>query len=123
MDVTSLLIAWLSSALALWLTAVILPGFEIKNGFKGAAVVALVLGLLQAVLSWLVFGIIVVGTLGLALVFERLTQLFVMTILLVLTDKISDTLKIRSFLMTLVGAVLVTIGTDLFSRVITGVIS
>lgn len=121
--VSTLLITWLSSALALWLTALVLPGFDVKNGFKGAAWVAVILGLLQAVFGWLIYGVLIVGTLGLGLLFKSITQLVVTTLLLVITDKVSDTLKIQSFWTAALGALLTTVGTVLLSSIIRGLVS
>lgn len=103
------LIALLTSTAALWGTANLLPGFTIKNGLGGAALVALVLGLLDYVLRHFLFVLIGIGTLGLGFLFRPLSQWLVTTLLLVLTDKLSDTLKIRSFGVAALGALGVTV--------------
>lgn len=48
----SLLVVWLVSALGLLLAAYLLPGIEVED-FKTALIAALVIGLLNATLGWL----------------------------------------------------------------------
>ena len=116
----ALLIAWATSTLALWVTASVLPGFTITKGAKGAALVALILGLLSFLLQKLLFVVIGIGTLGLGFVFERITQWLVATILLVITDKVSKTLTINSFGIAAVAALVIIVLQTLANAVIRG---
>ena len=60
-----LLISWLILSVAVWVTAAVLPGFKVKD-FKSAIIVALIFGLLNFFLGWLLFAVFTVATLGLA---------------------------------------------------------
>lgn len=107
-----LLLSWLVLTVAVWLTALVLPGFEVR-GFKGAIVVAAVFGLLNALLGSLLFGLIGVATLGIGFILWFVTEWVVMTLLVKLTDAISENLVVKSWqtaglaalLMTGIGAV------------------
>ncbi len=98
-----ILLSWLVLSVAVYLTAVVLPGFEVR-GFGGAAVVAAVFGLLNWLLGWVLFVVIGLGTLGLGFLLAFLTRWIVMALLLKLTDALLDSLKIRSLGMAFVGA-------------------
>jgi putative membrane protein len=91
-----ILVSWVLLSVAVWLTALILPGFRVR-GFGGALVVAAIFGLLNLVLGWFFFFIIGVGTLGLGFLLSFITRWIVDAILLKITDWITDRLEIRSF--------------------------
>ena len=106
-----LLVTWLIMAFAVWLTAVILPGFKV-SGFKGALVVAAVFGVLNWMLGWLIFVVIGIGTLGLGFLLAFITRWIVDAILLKMTDALTGSLKIKSFGWAIIGAmVMAAIGT------------
>lgn len=90
-----LLIDWLILTLAVWITAAILPGVHVKS-FGSAFIVAAIFGLLSWALGWLLWTVLAIGTLGLALVLAFLTRWVVYAILLMITDKLSDSLEIDS---------------------------
>lgn len=113
----TLLAKWLISSAAIWLTAELLPGFSVK-GFKGALIVALILGLLDALLGWLLFVVIGIGTLGVGFLLGFATRWLVMALLLVVTDKLSESLKIRSFGMAFVGAIVIATLTSVGQRLL-----
>lgn len=98
-----LLLAWLVWAVAIWLTARFLPGFEVR-GFGGAVVVALLFGLLNAVVGHFLYLVIGVTTLGLGFVFGFITRWFVTAVVLKITDAVSDSLTIESFTTALVAS-------------------
>src|SRR3954470_21206239 len=81
-----LLISWLILSIAVWATAAILPGFRVKD-FKSAVIVALLFGLLNFLLGWLLFTVFTIATLGLAWLFGFLTRWLINALLLMLTDK------------------------------------
>ena len=99
----SILLSWLILSVAVYVTALVLPGFKISS-FGGALWVALLLGALQWLVGWLLFVVIGIGTLGLGFVFAFITRWLVMAILLKLVDVMSKSLKIRSFGIAFVGA-------------------
>jgi putative membrane protein len=104
----SLLLSWLVLSLAFYVTAVVLPGFHIKS-FGGAFVVAAIFGLLNFLLGWLLFTVFAIATLGIGLLLAFITRWIVNAILLVLTDKISDSLDIDGFRWALGGALMISI--------------
>jgi uncharacterized membrane protein YvlD (DUF360 family) len=114
----SLLIAWFSSASAIWITAQFLPGFALRNGFKGALWVGAILALLHVLLGTLLFGLIGIGTLGLGFALRRLTEWLVTAILLVITDKLSSSLAIRGFGLAFGAAIVITVLDNVIARVL-----
>jgi putative membrane protein len=100
-----LLLSWLVLSFAFWLTAVILPGFEVR-GVGGAIVVAAIFGALNWLLGFLLFVVIGLGTLGLGFLLAFITRWIVMAILLKLTDAVTDRLTIRSFGVAFLAALL-----------------
>jgi putative membrane protein len=99
----SILVTWLISAAAVWITAAILPGFKVK-GFGSAMGVAAIFGILNALLGWILFHLFSIGTLGLGYLFAFLTVWVVNAILLKITDAMTDSLKIEGWFMTFIGA-------------------
>jgi putative membrane protein len=104
----SLLLSWVILSVAVWITAVILPGFHVKS-FGGAFVVAAVFGILNYLLGWIFFVFFAIGTLGLALLLAFLTRWIINAILLKLTAALTDALKIDSFGWALGGALLMSV--------------
>lgn len=92
----SMLITWLVLALSVWITALILPGFQVK-GFTGAIVVAAIFGILNWAIGWLLFVMIGLGTLGIGFLLAFLTRWIVTALLLKLTSAFTERIFIRSF--------------------------
>ncbi len=108
---THLLLSWLVLSVAVWLTAMILPGFEVK-GFGGAVRIAAVFGILNWAIGSLIFGVLVVATLSLAYFLAFITRVVVNAILLKITDALSDSISIRGFGHALLAAIIMSgIGT------------
>lgn len=106
------LLSWLVQSLAVWLTAAVVPGFELRGGVVAAVRVAAILGVLQFFLGWLIFVMIGIGTLGIGFLLAFITRWIVAAILLKLTDSLSSSLRIASFGRALIGALLMSaIGT------------
>lgn len=107
----SLILSWLILSFAVWLTDALLPGFHVKSG-KSALLVAAIFGVLNFLLGWLLFALFTVATLGLAWLLAFITRWIINAILLVLTDKLTDHLKIDGFGWALGGALVMSaIGT------------
>jgi hypothetical protein len=68
-----LLLSWLVLSLAVWITAMILPGFHVKN-FGSAILVAAIFGILNFLLGWLFFAVFTVLTLGIAWLLAFITR-------------------------------------------------
>ena len=106
-----LLLSWLILSFAVWLTAEVLPGFHVKS-FGSAVLVAAIFGVLNFLLGWLLFALFTVATLGIAWLLAFITRWIINAILLALTDRLTDHLKIDSFGWALGGALMMSaIGT------------
>jgi putative membrane protein len=101
----SLILSWLILSLAVWVTAMVLPGFHVKS-FWSAILVAAIFGILNFFLGWLLFAVLTVVTLGLAWLFAFLTRWLINALLLKLTDAMTDHLRIDSFGWALAGALM-----------------
>ncbi len=104
-----LLLVWLVWAVAIWLTAQLLPGFEVPS-FGSAVFVALVFGLVNAVLGHFLYLVIGVTTLGVGFAFGLVTRWVVTAIVLKVTDAFTDSLTIRSFGTALMASGLISFG-------------
>lgn len=100
-----LILSWLILTLAVWLTAMILPGFHVK-GVGSAFIVAAIFGILNFLLGWLLFAVFTVATLGIAWLLAFITRWIINAILLKLTDALTDRLTIDSFGWALGGALM-----------------
>lgn len=116
----SLLLSWVILSLAVWITAELLPGFHVKS-FGGAFLVAAIYGVLSLFLGWLIWTVFAVATLGIALLLAFITRVIVNAILLVITDKVTDALKIDSFGWALGGAVVMSVIGTLGEWVVRGI--
>src|SRR3954466_10940054 len=103
----SLLIAWFISALAVWLTAKLLPGFQVQ-GFGGAVVVAALVAVLDVLLGWLIYLVLGLATLGIGFLLSVITHWVVLAILLELVDMLTKRLAIKNFGTALVASLCIT---------------
>jgi putative membrane protein len=104
----SLLLSWVILSLAVWLTAVVLPGFHVKS-VGSAFLVAAILGILNALIGWFFFVIIGIATLGIGFLLTFITRWIVTAILLKITDAITDRLTIDGFKWALLGALMISV--------------
>ncbi len=104
----SLILSWLILTLAVWVTSAILPGFHVKSP-KSALLVAAIFGVLNFLLGWLLFAIFSIATLGIAWLLAFITRWIINALLLVITDKLTDHLKIDSFGWALGGALVMSL--------------
>ncbi len=117
----SLLITWLITSVAVWVTAAVLPGFQVKN-FKSAILVAAIFGLLNVLIGWLLFAVFTVVTLGLAWILGFITRWIINAILLKLTDSLTDHLTIKGFGNALLGALIISVVSSLTQFALSGLI-
>jgi putative membrane protein len=103
-----LLLTWFLLAVAVWLTAAILPGFKV-TGFWGALKAAAVFGALNWLLGWFFFVVLSIVTLGIGYVLAFITHWIVMAIILKLSDKLSKSIQIDTFGTALLGALIMTV--------------
>jgi putative membrane protein len=104
----NLILSWLILSLAVWVTSTILPGFHVKSP-SSAFLVAAIFGLLNFLLGWLLFAVFTVATLGIAWLLAFITRWIINAILLVITDKLTDHLKIDGFGWALGGALVMSL--------------
>jgi putative membrane protein len=116
----SLLLSWLILTIAVWATASILPGFHVKD-FKGAVIVSAIFGLLNFFLGWLLFFVFAVATLGLAWLLAFITRWLINALLLTLTDRLTDHLKIDGFGWSLAGAFVISLVATVLGWIIPGI--
>jgi putative membrane protein len=79
------------------------------RSFGAAIVVAAIFGTLNFFLGWLFFAVFGVVTLGLAWLFAFITRWVINAILLVITDKLTDGLRIDGFGWALAGAFMMSV--------------
>ncbi len=103
-----LLLVWVVWAVTIWLTARFLPGFEVPD-LRSAFIVAVVFGLINAVVGHFLYLAIGITTLGLGFVFGFVTRWFVTAVVLEITDGITDKLTIRNFGTALVASGVISI--------------
>jgi putative membrane protein len=101
----SILLSWAILSLAVWLTAVVLPGFHLKS-FWSAILVAALFGVLNFLLGWLFFVVFAIATLGIAVLLAFITRWIINAIILKLVDALTDHLTIDSFGWALGGALM-----------------
>lgn len=94
-----IVVSWLVIALGLWVATKVLAGFKISGGAGSFLVVALLFAVLNFLLGWLLSLVIVIGSLGLALlpIIRFIAQLVVGALVLKLADALSDRLHIAAF--------------------------
>jgi putative membrane protein len=103
--IVSLILSWLILSAAVWVTAMVLPGFHVK-GFGSAILVAALFGVLNFLLGWLFMVVFTIATLGLALLFAFITRWIVNAIVLKLVDALTDHLTVDNFGWALLGALM-----------------
>lgn len=112
--VKALLITWLVLAVAIALAAAILPSVEVDGGFFAILGVALVFGLVNALIGPVLRFI----SIPLTLITFGLFALVVNGILLALTAGLSSSLDVGGFFATIVAALLISIFSTLIGLVV-----
>ncbi len=99
----NMLWSWLVLSASVWVAALVIPGFEVKRGW-GTVKVAALFGVLSWGLGWLIFFVLGVATLGIGFLLAFITRWVVSALLLMLADKLSDSIKIKNFTAALLAA-------------------
>ena len=99
----SLLVRWAVVAIAFWITAGILDGMELSGGITGALWVALLFGIVNALIGT----VLRILTLPLTVITLGLFSIIVNAFLLVIVDAITGDLTIDSFFWTAILAALI----------------
>lgn len=107
--VMGILISWVTIAFGLWVADKVLDGLEIKGGVVSYLIVAAVFGTLSFLLGWLIYGILGIVTLGLGFLLSFITRVIVAAILLKVADVISSRLRITSFKVAVIAAVIMSL--------------
>lgn len=104
----TILLSWLVLSFAVWLTAMILPGIHVKS-FGSAIIVAAIFGVLNFLLGWLFFAVFAIATLGIAVLLAFITRWIINSILLKITDALTDRLRVDGFGWALGGALMISL--------------
>ena len=118
-----LIINLLATAGLLYVLALVLPGVRLKS-YGWAVIVAVVYGVLNNFLTWLIDVVIFIpnllsfGLFGLVINAFLLWGLVINVFLLWLTDKLVDDFEIESVKMTAIMAVLLTVGNSVMRRIL-----
>lgn len=91
-----LVFSWLLLSAAVLIAAKLLPGIHVAD-FGDAVIVALLFGVANALLGWLLFVMIGIATLGLGFALAFVSRLIVSALLLQLVDALTARLSVRSF--------------------------
>ena len=102
------LLTWAIFSFAFWLTAKIVPGFRIA-GLWDAVLVAAIFGIVNWLLGTLLYGSLVVLTLGIAYLLSIITHWVVNAILLKITGALTSRLEVRSFGTALIAALVMSL--------------
>lgn len=110
---THMLISWLFLSVAVYVTALVLPGFHIKKPLS-VVLIAAIFGVLNFLLGWFFFTVFTIATLGLAYLLAFITRWIIDAIILTIADKLTDHLTIDGFKWALGGALMMAaLGTGL----------
>lgn len=109
-----LIIRWLALTVAFWAAASIVPGISIDGGIGRYFWIALLFGLINAILGTVLRLI----TLPLAILTFGLFLLVVNTLMLTLTDKVSDVLTIDGFWSAFFGALIISLLSSVLASVL-----
>ena len=100
-------------AIGVWITTMLIPGIEVTGGLKNYLLIALVLALINATLGTL----LKVLTLPLAFLTLGLSLLVVNTAMLLVTDRLTDSLSIQGFWTAFFGAILIAVISSMFAQI------
>ena len=100
-----ILLSWIILSLAVWLTAVFLPGVHLRD-FWSAFVVSALFGILNFFLGWIFFTLFTILTLGIALILAFVTRWVINAIILKIVAALTDRLEIDGFGWALLAALM-----------------
>jgi uncharacterized membrane protein YvlD (DUF360 family) len=95
--------------LGLFVAAKLLDGMEIKGGVVSHLIVSALFGVANAVLGPPLFVAIGIATFGIGLLLSFVTRLVVSALLLMLVDKLSDRVRIKTFGTAVLAALIVSV--------------
>ncbi len=109
---TEFLLVWLIATVAVWATAALLPGVQVRS-FGSALLVAALFGLLNFFLGWLFWGVFTIFTLGIALLLGFITRVIIDAILLKLVSAMTDRFNVDGFGWAIIAALCISALTTL----------
>jgi putative membrane protein len=101
-----LLLIWVITAFAFIVAAKLIRGVHIQS-VGSAFLVAAVYGLFSVLISWLLWTVLTIGTLGLALVLGFITKFIVAAIVIKLVDLAMTSLRVDGFVNAILAALVV----------------
>jgi putative membrane protein len=104
----SFILSWLVLALAVWVTAELMPSVHVRS-FKNALIVAAVFGILNFFLGKLFFVFFGVVTLGIAWLLSFVTRWLIDAIILSFTDSLIGDFRVDSFGSALIAAAIMSL--------------
>lgn len=113
----ALLVSWALAAAALLLADRLFEGVRLRGDFADALWVAACFSLLSFLLSWLIFGLLGIVTLGIGFLFSFITQLVTAAIVVRLTSALSSRFSVSGFAPALGTAVLLALAGEIGHRV------
>jgi len=102
------LLTWAIYSFAYWLTAKIVPGFRIA-GLWDAVLVAAIFGIVNWLLGTLLYGTLVVLTLGIAYLLSIITHWVINAVLLKITGALTSRLEVHTFGTALIAALVMSL--------------
>ena len=102
----SILISWLTATLGLWIASRVVPGVRLAS-FGDAVWAGALLGLLQALLTWLIFVVLGIVTLGIGFLLWFITRWIAAAIVIRITAGLSSRLDVAGFVPALLTALIV----------------
>jgi len=92
----SLLVGWISVTLGLWFASKVLSGVQLRS-FVDALWAGALLGLLQWLLTWPLFIMLGLGTLGIGFLLWFITRWIASALIIMLASALSSRLSVRGF--------------------------
>ncbi len=107
----------LVTSVSVWAAASMLPGIKVKT-FWDAVVVSIVFGIVNFILGWFLFALIGVATIGIGFILHPLTTLVVSSLMLMLTDALTQKLEVKSFGWAFIGALVIAVLSEVLKRIL-----
>jgi putative membrane protein len=108
-----LLISWALVAAGLWLADKLITDFEIVGDWKSYVLIAAVVGLVNFFIGWFIYGVLVVGSLGIGWIFSTVTRIVTSAIVLKIVDAMSSRFTIKGFLPAVWAAIVLAVTSGL----------
>jgi putative membrane protein len=100
------------------LAAKLFDGVRLAGDFADALWVAACFSILSFLLSWLLFGLLGIATLGIGFIFHFITQLVAAALIVRLTSTLSSRFSVTGFVPALGTAVLLALAVELSHRIV-----